>query len=202
MLRPRIQAGLMALREAYGPRLVMRVSLDHYGKALHEEERGEGTYDKTIEGIDWLAANGFALALAGRTCWGESEDSLREGYRRLAKERFWPFDAADHGQLVLFPEMDARAEVPEITTACWDILGKRPSDLMCASSRMVVKRKGEDAPVVLPCTLLPYDPAFEMGKTLRDSMLADGGMFARGAVKLCHPHCAKFCVLGGGSCSA
>jgi hypothetical protein len=33
-------------------------------------------------------------------------------------------------------------------------------------------------------------------------MLADGGMFARGAVKLCHPHCAKFCVLGGGSCSA
>ena len=27
-------------------------------------------------------------------------------------------------------------------------------------------------------------------------------MFERGAVKLCHPHCAKFCVLGGGSCSA
>jgi hypothetical protein len=30
---------------------------------------------------------------------------------------------------------------------------------------------------------------------------ADGAMFDRGAVKLCHPHCAKFCVLGGGSCS-
>jgi hypothetical protein len=27
-------------------------------------------------------------------------------------------------------------------------------------------------------------------------------MFEHGAVKLCHPHCAKFCVLGGGSCSA
>ena len=72
------------LREAHGDRLVLRVSLDHYGKALHEEERGPDTYDKTVEGIDWLARNGFALALAGRTYWGESEDSLREGYGRLA----------------------------------------------------------------------------------------------------------------------
>jgi hypothetical protein len=24
---------------------------------------------------------------------------------------------------------------------------------------------------------------------------------AKGTVKLNHPHCAKFCVLGGGSCS-
>ena len=37
---------------------------------------------------------------------------------------------------------------------------------------------------------------------LVEAARADGGMFASGAVKLCHPHCAKFCVLGGGSCSA
>jgi hypothetical protein len=41
-----------------------------------------------------------------------------------------------------------------------------------------------------------------MGSTLAEAARADGGMFALGAVKLCHPHCAKFCVLGGGSCSA
>ena len=46
--------------------------------------------------------------------------------------------------------------------------------------------------VVVPCTLLPYDPTFEMGTTLAS---------AAGVVKLNHPHCAKFCVLGGGSCS-
>ena len=51
-------------------------------------------------------------------------------------------DAQDKKQLVLFPEMDEKAEVPEITTACWDILGVNPDDMMCASSRMVVKRKG------------------------------------------------------------
>ena len=66
---------------------------------------------------------------------------------------------------------------------------------------MIVRRKGEAKATVLPCTLLPYDRAFEMGPTLEAAAVADGGMFTKGAVKLCHINCAKFCVLGGGSCS-
>jgi hypothetical protein len=66
---------------------------------------------------------------------------------------------------------------------------------------MVVRRKGGDAPVVLPCTLLP-SAAFETGATLAEAARADGGMFALGTVKHCHPHCATFCVLGRGSYSA
>jgi hypothetical protein len=202
MMRPRLRQSLVALRAAHGSRLVLRVSLDHYTQELHDTERGAGAFAKTVEGIDWLAKEDFTLALAGRTCWGESEDDARAGYAALIAARGWPVDAFDHGSLVLFPEMDARAEVPEITESCWAILGKDPKDVMCASSRMVVKRKGAARPVVLPCTLLPYDPAFEMGATLEEAARADGGMFAHGAVKLCHVHCAKFCVLGGGSCSA
>jgi hypothetical protein len=67
---------------------------------------------------------------------------------------------------------------------------------------MVVKRRGEAKPTVVPCTLIPYDPAFDMGTTLEIARAADDGMFTDGAVKLCHPHCSKFCVLGGGSCSS
>jgi hypothetical protein len=89
--------------------------------------------------------------------------------------------------------MDESVDVPEITTACWGILGKHPKEVMCASSRMVVKRKGAAKPAVLACTLLPYAPEFELGETLAE---------AEGAVFLNHPHCAKFCVLGGASCSA
>ncbi|MCZ6494711.1 MAG: radical SAM protein, partial [Alphaproteobacteria bacterium] len=59
--------------------------------------------------------------------------------------------------------------------------------------RMVVLRKGATAPVVLACTLIPYDSRFELGVTLAQ---------ADQSVSLNHPHCAKFCVLGGGSCSA
>ena len=201
MQRPHIKAGLLELQETAGDRLKLRVSLDHYSKALHEEERGEGTWQPAIEGIDWLAENGFRIALAGRTCWGEDEAEARAGYRRLVEAKRWPIDADDPAHVTLFPEMEGRADVPEITTACWGILNKSPNDMMCASSRMVVKRKGAAAPVVLPCTLLPYDEAFEMGASLQEAGVADGGMFAKGAVKLCHPHCAKFCVLGEGSCS-
>jgi hypothetical protein len=201
MLRPHIRQGLMRLRQTHGPRLLIRVSLDHYMAKLHDTERTVGSFNKTLEGIDWLAREGFALALAGRTCWGESEGAARDGYAALIAERGWQIDAYDPAALVLFPEMDLRAEVPEITEDCWGILHKDPNEVMCASSRMVVKRKGAAAPVVLPCTLLPYDPAFEMGETLEEAARADGGMFEAGAVKLCHPHCAKFCVLGGGSCS-
>lgn len=201
MHRPRIKKGLLALREAHGSRLKIRVSLDHYTKALHESERGARTWEETLEGLDWLSANGFNLAIAGRTRWGEDEANTRAGYSALIEKNGWSINPYDPAQLTLFPEMDGHSDVPEITTACWGILNRSPADVMCATSRMIVKRKGAPHPVVVPCTLLPYEPAFEMGRSLAESARADGGMFANGAVKLCHPHCAKFCVLGGGSCS-
>lgn len=201
MQRPRLANGLRVLREAYGRNLTVRVSLDHYTREMHEAERGPASFAPTLDGLDWLVVNGFRVAIAGRTCWGQSEAEAREGYRQLFLERGWPIDADDSQALVLFPEMDSVADVPEISLACWGILGKRPDQMMCAHSRMIVKRRGAAAPVVLPCTLLPYEPGFEMGATLTEAARADGGMFDRGAVKLCHPHCARFCVLGGGSCS-
>ena len=99
---------------------------------------------------------------------------------------------SDPVALVLFPEMDATADVPEITEACWGILAKSPSDVMFSTSRMVVKKKGAARPSVQACTLLAYDERFEMGRTLIE---------ASGPVSLNHPHCAKFCVLGGAACS-
>jgi hypothetical protein len=88
--------------------------------------------------------------------------------------------------------MEAGRDVPEITTSCWGILHKAPDDVMCASARMVVKRKGAESSAVLACTLLAYDPQFELGRTLRE---------AAQAVLLNHPYCASFCVLGGAACS-
>jgi uncharacterized Fe-S cluster-containing radical SAM superfamily protein len=182
---------LLDLRERFGDRLMIRVSLDHYTPALHELERGAHSWDPTMKGLEWLAGNGFALHVAGRTCWGEAEDSLRKGYARLFAERGIPIDAFNPVSLVLFPEMDIAADVPEITVDCWDILGVAPDSPMCATSRMVIKRRGDDRPVVNACTLVPYDKQFEMGPTLAG---------AEGPVKLNHPHCARFCVLGGASC--
>ena len=201
MQRSKMKAALLSLNQRFGRRLQIRVSLDHYAQALHEVERGPRSWVKTTTGLDWLNANGFRLALAGRTCWQEGESAARAGYARLIAERGWRIDATSPSELVLLPEMQSQRDVPEITNRCWAILNKNPGDMMCASSRMVVKRKGSAQTTVVPCTLIPYDPAFEMGGTLADAARADGGMFAAGAVKLCHPYCAQFCVLGGGSCS-
>ncbi|HXP77990.1 MAG TPA: radical SAM protein [Stellaceae bacterium] len=193
-MRPmhRLQEPLLDLQRRLGRKLTIRVSLDHYTRELHEEERGSDTWQPTVDGLVWLAANAFNLAVAGRMMWGESETSTRQGFSEFFAEHEIPIDAEDPARLVLFPEMDAQADVPEITEACWGILGVAPASLMCATSRMVVKRKGADRPAVVACTLLPYDPQFELGATLAE---------AAGAVALNHPHCAKFCVLGGGSCS-
>ncbi len=142
-LRPQ----LLALREAYGARLRIRVSLDHHSPAVHEAERGRRSWAPTIDGMVWLARNGFAMDVAGRRFSGEPEAELRAGFARLFAELDVPIDADDPVRLMLFPEMDAQRDVPEITTACWGILHKSPDDVMCASARMVVKHKDAARPV-------------------------------------------------------
>src|SRR5438105_4405804 len=186
------KAALLQLRDRFGDRLSIRVSIDHYGPRVHEAERGERSWRPAVDGLTWLARNGFSLQVASRRLSGEPEAAIRRGFARLFAELGVAIDTADPVALTVFPEMDAAADVPEITEACWGILGKSPESVMCATSRMVVKRKGAAHPVVLACTLLPYDSRFELGRTLAE---------ASGAVPLNHPHCAKFCVLGGGACS-
>ena len=193
-MRPmrRFERQLMALKDRYGEALILRVSLDHYTRAVHEAERGADTWAPTVAGLAWLAANGFSIAIAGRRLGEESEEAARAGYAALFAELGLRLDVNDPSRLVMFPEMDATRDVPEITEACWGILKLSPDSVMCASSRMVVKRKGAARPAVVACTLTPYDPQFELGATLSEAL---------GAVPLNHPHCARFCVLGGASCS-
>jgi hypothetical protein len=192
MMRKSVKAGLLELNSAYPGKLTLRVSLDHFKSELHDEMRGKGSYNVTLRGMNWLRDNNFSMAVAGRTLWGDSDAESRAGYNKLFEMHGFDIDANDPATTVLFPEMDEMVEVPEITTACWEILDKSPDDVMCASSRMVVKRKGAEKPAVLACTLLAYSPEFELGETLAE---------AEDDVKLNHPHCSKFCVLGGASCS-
>lgn len=202
MMLPKVQEQLLKIQGRFGDALTLRVSLDHYTSALHDAERGPGSFDIAMKGIAWLKDNGFKIDVAGRTCFNENESEARAGFEGLFASHDLAINAQDPAHLMLFPEMDEAVDVAEITTQCWDLLGKDPADIMCASSRMVLRRKGAAKPVVLPCTLLAYDANFEMGQTLEQSLTADSSHFDNGAVKLNHRHCAKFCVLGGGSCTA
>jgi uncharacterized Fe-S cluster-containing radical SAM superfamily protein len=192
-MRPmmRFQERLLALHGR--DHITFRVSLDHFSQHVHETERGPNSWNIALAGLSWLAQNGFPIAVAGRRLGAESDMAARGGYASLFAQHNLPIDANDPAQLVLFPEMDAHADIVEISVGCWDILKVDPANMMCASSRMVVKRKGEAVPRVAACTLLPYDLQFDMGATLAEASVD---------VALNHPHCARFCVLGGASCSA
>lgn len=193
-MRPmqRHKAALAMLKSRHGNALALRVSIDHFSAALHDAERGGGSWFRAMEGLVWLASNGFTVSIAGRMPPGQSEAAIRTGFQALFDRLGLDLDAQDQGRLTLFAEMDESADVPEISEECWDILGKRPDQLMCASSRMVVRRKDAETPSVIACTLLPDTPEFDLGPTL-DA--------AGKSVALNHPHCARFCVLGGSSCA-
>ena len=172
--------------------LTIRVSIDHYQKEKHEEIRGKNTFNVMMEGLKWLNQNNFNYALATRLLWGEQEDQLRDNFNLFIDKYNLKLDAKSKEQLVTFAEMDEKVDTPEITTACWNLLGKNPDDMMCSSSRMVVKKKTSPKPSVIACTLLPYEDEFDLGQNLTDSLKK---------IYLNHKHCSKFCVLGGSSCS-
>lgn len=189
----RCKKRLLELKEKFGNQLQIRVSLDHFDVIEHERQRGKNTFASTLKMMKWLSDEGFNLSVAGRSLGDvETLEFATKGYQKLFDKNEIRINASDTSRFVLFPEMKSEKEVPEISVKCWDILGKRPQDQMCATERMIVKRKGEK-PSVLACTLLAYDTQFELGSTLKVSQKT---------VPLNHRFCAEFCVLGGASCSS
>ncbi|MAV48395.1 MAG: radical SAM protein [Pelagibacteraceae bacterium] len=172
--------------------LTIRVSIDHYNKDKHEQIRGPNSWDPMIEGLKWLSKNKFNYCLATRLMWNEDEETTRRNFKKFINQYQLTLDVENKNQLVTFAEMDEKKDTPEITTECWGILNKSPDTVMCSTSRMIVKKKGNKNPSVIACTLLPYNQEFDLGDSLKESMKK---------IYLNHPHCSKFCVLGGSSCS-
>tara|TARA_R110000868_G_scaffold37111_14_gene131669 strand:+ start:80798 stop:81757 length:960 start_codon:yes stop_codon:yes gene_type:complete len=181
------------LNRRFKNQLSLRISLDHFTEEAHEKERGPKTFHRTLNTFKTLFDLEFNLSIAGRSLYNETSVDALAGYQQMLDEKKISLSLSNGENIVIFPEMSTKKDVPEITTSCWDILKAHPHQQMCAHERMVVKRKGDEHPVVLPCTLIAYDEKFILGKTLTES-------FQR--VYLNHPYCAQFCVLGGGSCSA
>jgi sulfatase maturation enzyme AslB (radical SAM superfamily) len=183
---------LHLLKETYGELLRFRVSLDHYTQEVHEQERGPKSFDGALAGLKWLYDEAFQISIAGRSLTHESQDMAQAGYQKLINDNNINITLSSKN-LVIFPEMDPKGDVPEITVDCWGILNVSPEAQMCAHERMVVKKKGQEKANVQACTLLAYDETFDMGTTLKESTKS---------VHLNHPFCAEFCVLGGASCSS
>ena len=193
-MRPMMKTApaLQSLREKFGTRLVVRVSIDHHDKKKHEMKRGIGTWEATIDGLIWLSSQGFECRVAGRRSGSETEKQSRLGYTKLFASYDIRIDARDPEQLVLFPEMNSSQVAQEISTTCFSTLNVEPKHLMCSHSRMVMRRKNASRPTVVACTLITDDKQFELGSNLAG---------CDKTIVLNHPFCAQFCVLGGATCS-
>ena len=172
--------------------LTIRISLDHYKKEFHEKIRGKNTWSQLIENISWLSNNKFNINIASKIKAFEKEDDLRKRFQDFFNKLKININAYDKESLILFPIMNIKNPAAEITQECWAKLNKNPNEIMCSSSRMVVKKKEEENTKILACTLITKDKSFELGNSLTSS---------EKKVFLNHPYCSQFCVLGNSSCS-
>ena len=83
MMRKSVKTKLVQLNSSHPGKLTLRISLDHFNETRHNHERGLGTFQKTLEGMDWLRDVGISMKVAGRTIWDESESDIRLGYENL-----------------------------------------------------------------------------------------------------------------------
>lgn len=184
------QDALSALKP-HGERLRFRVSLDHPDPRLHDEGRGEGSFDLAIRGMKLVREMGFGLSIAAQLPSGSNQGELDNAYRKIMVAQGLPEDV----HIVFFPDFKlpgAEVEVPEITETCMTRYHTEQtrSQFMCAFSRMVIKRDG--LLKLSACTLVDDDPNYDVEADLEASVSA--------RVHLTHHRCFS-CFAGGASCS-
>lgn len=182
---------ILSLRDNPHP-VSFRVSLDFPDAARHDIDRGQGSFDKALQGIRWLVDNGFEVSIARQMDQDEDAEQVEQAFRRIFRDYGIPETLA----FTAFPDFGTPGSEdgsPEITETC---MQKYPSQesrshFMCSNTRMLVKR-GE-AVRVYACTLVDDDPDYDLGATLKDSMDT--------RVMLRHHRCFS-CYRFGASCSA
>ncbi len=169
-----------------------RVSLDFPDRARHDVDRGQGSFDRALEGIRWMVDQGFQVSIARQTDPDEIPEDVEAAFRGIFREWGIPETLA----FTAFPDLGTPGSEdgsPEITENCMEKYPTREdrSHFMCTYTRMLVKRG--DRVRVYACTLVDDDPEYDLGGTLAESM--DERIMLR------HHRCFS-CYRYGASCSA
>lgn len=183
------------LRERYGERLRLRITLESPRAAEHDAIRGKSTFAQTVETINQLLGMGFRPVLAAERPFlrEQSDEEIRAHYQAL-------FDGPvevnlienvlemGHQLVQLGKQGQAPAREVFVTTNCFSLLGKPAESLMCHFSRCLEKIDGQVR--YYPCPVIYDDPRFELGSTLEES-------FRR--VYVAHKNCYDYCLKGNGA---
>ena len=183
---------LRAISEQSLYSLELRVSIDGYSPQTNDPIRGEGTFEKALEGVRMLVEAGFLPIITMAQTWPEEENTrvfetfvttLKEtGYQRprikilptlhlgMEAERSRPYSQAER----ISEEM---------------MEGYDSNQLLCSRSRTVTDRG------VAVCPLLIETPGAHLGDSLEDA----SGPFRldQGACYTCYVHGAICSNIGG-----
>jgi MoaA/NifB/PqqE/SkfB family radical SAM enzyme len=187
LLDPERCRRLKALADGGDYSLDLRVSLDGYTAEANDPIRGEGTFERILEGVANLAAAGLNPVLTVTEV--HNENGTVQG-----KERFFELLKGlgiEKPRLKMLPVFRIGAEADRAGAyESWQRLrrGDAPPEgwehLQCSGCRMVTDQG------VWVCPILVNEPAGKMGETLADSL---------GSYPLEHPACWT-CHVYGVSC--
>ncbi|MEH6628528.1 MAG: radical SAM protein [Motiliproteus sp.] len=181
---------LLPLRDSKYP-ISFRISIDAADSVKHDLGRGEGNFQKALDGMKMLAEAGFHVSVARHMEKAEDRESADQQYRELLKQN----GLAEDMTIVAFPDFatpGSLPDVPQVTTACMTTYQNEQNrrDYMCAFSKMVVKKDNQMR--VYACTLVDDDLEYDLGANLRDSM--------EQRISMKHHRCYS-CFAYGASCS-
>lgn len=179
-------ARLAALAAGSDYSLDLRVSLDGYSAAANDPIRGEGTFERILEGTLSAARAGLNPVITVTEVHRENaSDEGRSRFLELLRER-----GIERPRLKVLPVFHLGAEAERSGAyESWQTLREGDADgwehLQCSSCRMVTDQG------VWVCPILVNEPAGRMGARLADTL---------DAFPLAHPACWT-CHVYGVSCT-
>lgn len=158
---------LAALSKGSRYTLELRVSLDGFSSETNDPIRGEGTFERCMEGVTELVAAGFLPIVSCMQSWPDREtEATLESFRTLLASVGY-----DRPRIKILPPLRIGEEAKR--TRAYDetehvthemLHGYDLSQLLCTRARLVTARG------VYACPILLESPAARLGETLREAV--------------------------------
>lgn len=166
LFRDNVLDRLQKIKQSSTHTLELRVSLDGYSAEMNDPIRGEGTFDRAMDGVKKLVECGFQPILTITRTWAGCDEEVLKGFFELLRSIGY-----ENPRLKILPLLKLGAEVQRGGGYCDEarvthsmMNGFNQRDLVCSNARLVTDQG------VWVCPILPDSPDARMGDTLAETI--------------------------------
>ena len=152
---------LQLLKQQRHP-LSFRISIDYPDQQRHDSARGWGNFQRAIEGLQLLHAQGFDISIARQMDRDEEEDEDKDAVAKAYVHLLNKTNLPENTRIVALPELGKLGTEPALSAPI-ELKGTA-TQLMCMHSRMLLKREGQLR--IQACAFTDDDLRFELGNSL------------------------------------